>query len=248
MLAVPDVEDLRDRLTRELVDDCPRCRGTGFLVSIAGGREPWDVPSEPCGCQDEVARKCALLSGHVPREFWQVEALEFEWNREQQGRIRAYCEDLAAAREGGRGWVFMGQNGVGKTALACSILCAAVRVGFSAGYLTAQEYVGSAIAARRDVDLETWRRSVAGADFLVLDELGKEYRKEGSEFAIAELDGLLRWRRGELLPTVICTNYTVGQLQGEYGASLWSIVLDRLDRLQFARGDFRVELARAGGR
>lgn len=245
MLVVPDVDSLRDELWRRLVEPCKNCRGTGYLAGDdADMVEPWDTSSASCPCQDEVARQCALLAGHVPREFWEVEGLEFTWNTGPREQVETYCASLRAHRAEGRGWVFLGENGTGKTACGSVILCRAVREGFSVGYITAQEYVSSAFAGQRDPELDAWRKQLAAADFLVLDELGKEYRKDGSEFALAELDGLLRWRRGELRPTVICTNYTVAQLQSSYGESLWSILLDRLDRLQFESGDFRRELGR----
>jgi DNA replication protein DnaC len=248
MFRAPDLERFHDRLSRELIDACPDCRGTGFLRGTVEleDAEPWETASSRCHCAEEVQFRVTLLGAHVPREFWRVEGLKFTRNVSQRAQVEEYVDDLGAARASGAGWLFIGQNGTGKTACGCVVLCRAARAGFSIGYLTAQEFVASAIAASRDPELGAWRSSLLAADFLFLDELGKEYRKEGSEFALAELDGLLRWRRGELRPTVIATNASVAELQTWYGESFFSILNDRAKRLQFTPGDFRNELARRG--
>ena len=72
--------------------------------------------------------------------------------------------------------------------------------------------------------------------------MGKEHRKSGSEYALSELDSLLRWRRGESKPTIVCTNFDAGEFASEYGASLWSVIRDRLEILKFHSGDFRKDL------
>jgi len=183
-----------------------------------------------------------MRAANVPREFWTVEDLVFERNIPARERVGAYVEDLAGALKVGSGFLMTGRNGVGKTACACVVLATAARAGHSVAYLTSHDFVTSAIPASRDIELEQWRRELLGADFLVLDEIGKEHRAAGSEYALSELDSLLRWRRGEARPTILITNFDAREFATTYGDSLWSAIRDRLEILKFRDGDFRSEL------
>lgn len=249
MLRPPDIDGLYADLWRTTVEPCLVCRGAGTVSKESD--DPLFPTSSPCDCKREVMLRCALRSANVPREFWEVESLEFEWNKPARAVVEKYLEDLAGARREGRGFLMIGANGVGKTACACVVLCRAARAGYSIAYLTAHGLVTSVIPATRDPELNAWRRQLLEADFLVLDEMGKEHRAAGSEFAVSELDSLLRWRRGELRPTILCTNLEAREFASPelYGESLWSILRDRLETLKFRDGDYRAELKkrRKGG-
>ena len=242
LLIVPDVDQLHSEIFDRLVGGCDVCGGTGRIVVEAD--DPMKSRRKACGCLREVRFRCSLLTGNVPREFWTVENLVFEWNIEAREKVGAYCDEIVTARIEGNGLVLLGENGSGKSACACLALCAAARRGWSVGYITAREFVTSSILVDRDPELKTWRDGLLRADFLVVDEMGKEYRKDGSEFAQTEMDGLLRWRRGDFRPTVVTSNLKLKELEDVYGASLWSIISDRMEILQFQPGDFRAELRR----
>jgi DNA replication protein DnaC len=201
----------------------------------------------PCTCQKTVIFLTALRAANVPREFWEIEEVEFEWNQAARARVEEYTADLAGALRAGAGFLMTGRNGVGKTSCACVILARAARAGRTVAYMTSHDFITSAIPASRDAELESWRHALGAADFLVLDEVGKEHRAAGSEYALSELDSLLRWRRGENKPTVICTNFDAREFATTYGDSLWSAIRDRLEVLKFRDGDFRTELKRRRG-
>ena len=241
-MTVPDVDTLHGELFDRVVERCEECGGTGRIV--VDGDDPMRSKRRPCRCLREVRFKCDLLAGNVPREFWAVEDLVFEWNKAARRRVQMYCDEITRARTDGRGLLLLGENGSGKSACACLVRCVAARNGFSIGYITAREFVTSSILVYRDPELKVWRDSLLRADFLVVDEVGKEYRKEGSEYTQGEIDDLLRWRRGEYRPTVVTSNLTTKEIEEVYGASLWSIVSDRMEPVKFQPGDFRAELRR----
>lgn len=247
MLRAPDAELLFATERRRLVESCRRCGGTGKIA-----RQNPDDPDDPfrpierCVCLDEVALRCKLAEGNVPEEFWSVERIQFEFNISCLKRIQAYCRNLQEARADGHGFVLCGENGAGKTSMATLILLSALRAGFSIGYLTTQEYLSTIIPASHDAELADWFRQVQTADFLVLDELGKESRKEGegSEFWLASLDSLIRQRCQNLRPTILISNFPAYQVKKVYGDSFASILASRTEYLTFEPGDFRIESAR----
>lgn len=234
MLHVPDVDVMYEELWLKHVEPHVPCKGTGRVVK---GDDPMDTRHRPCSCLDQVNFRCDLLDGHVPPEFWGVESLVFELNVPARAFVDAW--DLREARRMGAGILMTGENGVGKTACACIVLCRAARLGYSVSYMTVQQFVISHFAAQRDRGLEAWRTELLRADFMVLDEVGKEHRKEGGGFALTELDGLIRWRYADIRPTIFCTNFTASQVKKVYGESLWSIIQDRASPLNFESGDFR---------
>lgn len=242
MFRPPDVDGLAADLWTRLVEPCGVCRGTGRLMFDSD--DPLMPRSSPCTCQQTVIFLTALRAANVPREFWGIAEVEFEMNKPARARVEEYTHDLRGALRTGAGFLMTGRNGVGKTSCACVILARAARAGKSVAYMTSHDFITSAIPASRDAELEAWRRDLVTADFMVLDEVGKEHRAAGSEYALSELDSILRWRRGENKPTVICTNFEVPEFAKTYGDSLWSAIRDRLEVLKFRDGDFRTELKR----
>jgi len=138
----------------------------------------------------------------------------------------------------------VGENGFCKTFSSCHLLAKALSQGYTGGYLTAQEFMSIKRAAWNNDELSAWLQDLTTSDFLVLDEVGKEYRKPGSDWVAAEFDTLLRLRRGHLKPTIIISNLTILQFKERYGASLWSILIDRMEVLQYAPGDYREVLSK----
>ena len=242
--AVKVDEWYRGALERAL-SSCKACRGTGNV--IVPSDDPLDYQVQPCECKATVQKQAKLIWANIPTEFWRSESEGLEWNTGHYAIVKSYANRLDQARRTGDGLLMVGENGVGKTFSACHIITRALSQGYTAGYLTSHEFT----VYRRSWDdkaLLAWLDEMTGADFLVLDEVGKEHRAKGSDWVAAEFDTLLRRRRGYLLPTIIISNLTVLQFKERYGESLWSIMKDRMKVLQYAPGDFRGELKRRGGK
>lgn len=244
MLQTPPTERLHDELWRRLVEPCGICKGTGHLVRDARDPESETIGFDDCECKKDVVFRCRMMDANVPREFWDVEriVMKLEQNQAQAQKVIEYCHDLDAAKRNGQGFLLYGQNGVGKTSCACYVLAQASRQDFTIGYITAPEFIRAVPQAWRDADYAEYLRRLIGSDFLVLDECGKEYRASGSEFTTAELDLMLRRRRGALLPTIVSTNLKVKEFRETYGESLFSAMFDRVQMIKFDSGDFRFQL------
>ena len=245
MLQRPEADLLHIKLWKRLVEPCPKCRGSGSIAAPTD--DPFDTRYSDCSCKREVKRRCALMDANIPKEYWGVLTWSMEHNLELfEGHIVPYCADLAAAAKEGRGVLMYGENGVGKTTFAAYILARAQAEGYRVGYLLAHQLLAYTIEARSNTALGDWLRDLVGADFLVLDEMGKEHKKSDSEFAAAELDTLLRMRRGNLKPTIMATNLNRVQFNEGYGESIESILKGSL-QLHFEAGDHRATMARRDG-
>jgi DNA replication protein DnaC len=126
------------------------------------------------------------------------------------------AEYLRAELPRGNCLVLTGPPGVGKSYAAAAAIRAYRRGRFT--YFPA--LCGALLdPARRAEALDAAKRST----FLVLDDLGVEYSREGSLVA-AFLEEIVWHRESDILPTIITTNLTLEQLRGR----LSDRIIDRL--------------------
>lgn len=83
-------------------------------------------------------------------------------------------------------------------------------------------------------------RTAAGADLLILDDLGSEFN---SSFLISTLYSLLNNRLGAKLPTIVTTNITDGALLEKLYTEKISSRLAAFVQIQFLGSDIRVQKA-----
>lgn len=72
---------------------------------------------------------------------------------------------------------------------------------------------------------------------LVLDDLGKENRTEWTRETIYSI---INYRYEHMLPTVITTNLTMGELQTQLGAATVSRLMEMCDYVEMNGSDFRI--------
>lgn len=135
------------------------------------------------------------------------------------------------------GLILSGEVGSGKTMFACAIANAFIEKGLNVHYLKTKQYIDNVIkdSFGKDDDkvkiLKKKRDYLNGFNknlkdnchLLILDELGYEYQKADSGFALAEIKDLLRNRAEKSLPTIITTNFMLDELTRVYEEELISM-------------------------
>jgi len=185
--------------------------------------------------------KIKMIRAGISKEFWDIDFDNFVGNRSKVKIARKYCKKLNVAKQQGFGFLFVGDNGVGKTSLVMAILKEALKSGYSAFYITLPKIF-------KQIYL-SWDYPILGlelhklmlfTDFLAIGELGKDYHRSTSmEFARAEFDCLFRERREECLPTLLDTNLSLDELEDTYGESLMSLFRSRLHFINMKGVDYR---------
>lgn len=247
-MAELDPERHRDRgetewakLKRELIDACAECGGSGQSY----GETEWEddlIPSRKarmCRCKATALFRMTLHEAGLPREFWQADEIAPEFNEDQFSIVDRYAEKLHAARRHGLGLVLTGRNGAGKTTCGARIGIAAARAGYSVSYINFPHLVDGWRRAWKEPALAKYLDERVCADFVILDEIGKEHATRDETFVVGKLDGILRMRRGDLYPTILITNLETSEFVETYGESLGSLLADRFHTLRFKPGDFR---------
>ena len=151
--------------------------------------------------------------------------------------VDQYPEDRSTI---GRGLIFAGNPGTGKTTLATVILLESFRqyqmpVLFLAFadliaatkeqfQLEPQVKAGDSAATSRYWELQNWISMAHTIPLLVLDDVGKELRNTGSGYAEQQADMLLRERFRNARPTIITTNLDGDAWKKAYDASMQSFI------------------------
>lgn len=161
---------------------------------------------------------------NIGRRYWRASVHSISESASHRPEMVAYCREIGRHRREGHGLVFWGVSSVGKTYVASAILKYAVTLGYSAYAVLADQVVPSVVEDHvfedtlRDGRVTTLMRMHA-ADFLLLDDLGREYHAT-SGFAARTIEGLLRFRSRELRPTLTTTNLTPMELADRYGSTV----------------------------
>ena len=124
--------------------------------------------------------------------------------------LRAYAEELDRSSES---LMLFGNAGLGKTHAALAIAGIVLAKDMDVIYVSSPDFFAKLEALHFGSDPsgeeETLLQTAAGADLLILDDLGTEFN---SSFFLSTLYSLLNNRLGAHLPTIVTTNITDGAL------------------------------------
>ena len=134
--------------------------------------------------------------------------------RQYMAELLADLQDYAAAFDlDSENLMFTGNAGLGKTHAALAVAGAALDKGYDVIYISSPDFFGRVETLHFGSDpggeKETLLETAAGADLLILDDLGTEFN---SSFVISTLYSLLNDRLGRRRPTILTTNITDGTL------------------------------------
>jgi DNA replication protein DnaC len=163
-----------------LSEPCPRCGGTGFEIVEKDGREF----AQPCPCRRAAAAGLDdfLAACRIPRRYEHCSLATFEPGNPSLtaalGKAMSYCNGYPYIRpeEEGLGLLFTGDNGVGKTHLAVSVLrelvtSKGVRGQFWDFHELIREIKNSYNPETKTTELQVLE-PVVETDVLLLDDLG----------------------------------------------------------------------------
>jgi DNA replication protein DnaC len=172
---------------------------------------------------------------------------------------RSYISDLEAMKRSGKGITFAGQNGVGKTHLACAVMAAVGDAGYKYECIELSSYidlnlemfrvtsrlkVGYEEDEERSFELDKRLRFIKNrADFVLLDDLGREHESQ-SGWSNERVFDLLRFRHNRNLPTLITTNMPFDELDNRYTQGLGSFLHEATILVGLESEDYRCGMGR----
>lgn len=175
----------------------------------------------------------------IPKRFRDVSVDKIEpENSNHKKIIVRYILKLNEIRKKGIGLLFWGDNGVGKTACASLVLKEARRRGFTCLFCRSFDLKDFIIGS--DDRSKRIRKKIRSVDFLVIDDLGKEYSGE-SGFIERVLDGIFRERSGDLKPVIVTTNMSKKALRERYKKSMLESLTEAVYPVKFVSKNYRKE-------
>ena len=155
--------------------------------------------------------------------------------------LRAYAEEFDRSSES---LMLFGNAGLGKTHAALAIAGIVLEKDFDVIYVSSPDFFSKLEALHFGADPggeeETLLQTAAGADLLILDDLGTEFN---SSFFLSTLYSLLNNRLGAHLPTIVTTHLTDGALLEKLYTEKISSRLSAFVPCLFAGQDIRSQKA-----
>jgi DNA replication protein DnaC len=193
---------------------CAICDGTG-LVRVLDAAENW--VSRVCSCQETERERRRLTAAQIPARYRDCTLDTFEI---ETGVDRSLNDALVTARKfvveypvgtAGRGLIFTGPTGVGKTHLAVGVLKRLVRERGVKGLFCDYRELLKSIQNSYNPEVKTTElellRPIFAAEVLVLDDLGAQKPNEWVWDTVALI---LNTRYNDNQSTIITTNYPYG--------------------------------------
>jgi DNA replication protein DnaC len=193
------------------MSNCPICDGVG-LVRIVDGTGNW--VSRPCRCQELEREGRRLLAAQIPLRYRDCTLDTFEIYHEANPSLsealfqaRRFVDEYPAGTAG-KGLLFTGSMGVGKTHLAVGVLQRLVRERGVKGLFCDYRELLKSIQNSYNADVRTTElellKPVFAAEVLVLDDLGAQKPNEWVWDTVALI---LNARYNDRQTTIITTNY-----------------------------------------
>ena len=168
-----------------------------------------------------------------------------ECSKAVKDKIKKYCSKIKKAKKSGLGLCLTGQYGRGKTSLSIHILKKAALAEYSIYFSTLAELLSDIKMSFgfEGEELKKYQfqldKNYIETSFLVLDNVGQEYRRDGSDFVPIIFDEIIRKRKANGKVTIITTNKDPKKLKEVYGGALFSILQSSLKIIKVSGKDHR---------
>lgn len=190
------------------------------------------MATEPRWSTSDEREKRLLRYARIPSRYWDAEVPL------DHAPIVGFSQNLQKNLAAGVGLFLMGPNGSGKTYSAVSLARIAFAYTVKVLYVTGPELIEACIKHHRYNEDMLLEEAVRDRDFLIVDDLGSEYRGSGSGFSELNYLNLLRSRVQNRRCTVFTSNLNKQEVEQFYGAGFFSllseacvpVVLDSADK------------------
>lgn len=184
-----------------------------------------------------------ILKG-IPAEYINCSLDNFVENDSTKELIERYIDNIHSMYEDRVCLAFYGANGTGKTYLASIIVKEAYRHRYKSHLTTLAHYMDLMFTPNKTEDIKEELKYINEAEFLVIDEVGKEnFTKTQSNVTL--LEDLLRQAITKGQVVILISNLPledVGGVEGLYtlyGKSVESIIEGDFVKLEFNLKDYR---------
>lgn len=187
-----------------------------------------------------LSRENLLLRG-VPADYIEGTLQDYVQEEEYREFFHKYLSNLHLMYEDRINLCLYGSNGSGKSFLSSLVVKEAYRLRYSSLMITLQKLIDIHFKVKKEPEDWDKIKAVKEANFLVIDEVGKEnFTRTGSNINLFE--EILRNAVSVGQVIILCTNLPLegeGGLYEQYGASIKSLIDGSFVKLEFNNEDYR---------
>ncbi|HET89683.1 MAG TPA: AAA family ATPase [Chloroflexi bacterium] len=205
----------------DAAEECPICKGIGYLRTNVPIGHPDFGKLAPCQCQlDQLAQR-RLSSLRALGDLHTLSRMTFETfapeghglPAEKRKNLRWAYEEARSFAQNPEGWLILkGGYGCGKTHLGAAIANACIEQGHPVLFITVPDLLDHLRAAFSPTSLSSYDsrfEEVRQAPIIILDDLGTE---SSTAWAQEKLFQIFNHRYNARLPTVVTTNHELEEI------------------------------------
>lgn len=176
-----------------------------------------------------------LERANIPARYWQGVALSnIPVAAHHRHTVLRYFRAFDEMQEAGVGlFLWSSANGTGKTAIACIAAMHALARGLSTFYYRSEDLKEATINRTPFTGTTTVYDRARDVDFLVIDDLGKEY-KGASGYIESVIENLLRERIQRMRVTFITSNIAPSNLKTVFSLDVAEVMKEALITVKVA--------------
>lgn len=200
-----------------------------------------DIFNDPT-CYKEYQLEFKKVKANIPLKFRNATLTDLTSPQAKEAKafVQEYTDNLISNKKLGIAPLLVGTNGTGKTLAGCAILIKAVETGYSAYFTKVKDCVDKLTTSWYDDDTKRdFNEQILSVDFLLLDDVGDEFRSLSSNLIESTLNTILRTRADNLRPTIITTNKAVKDMKTVYDSRIYSILKEHALIIPFDGIDYR---------
>lgn len=209
-------------LKYEIISSCEICGGSGILDDYN------------CECVNKFRAYNRMINGGFKKsmlDFVSCDAYNIPYCSNGNNFLSYYIENPHSVFNDGLSlYIYSGEKGRGKTTLShyiVYILCKFMSdtMNYNRKRKYKFEHIEDFIEKNKDQDYCSWKDTI-----LVIDDIGNEDRSSSwkREYTLSFLQRVMHYRRDNLLPTIITSNYSPNGI-----STLYSGMLDSLLEINF---------------
>jgi DNA replication protein DnaC len=242
----PGNQARKPSVTPRAEEECPVCKGKGFLLRDVPYGHPDFGRLIPCRCTEARIALDRTRSLHGLSNLGGLERMTFDAflpdgislpDSVSRALHRAYEICLEYAKRP-RGWlVLLGGYGAGKTHLAAAVTNYNIEMGRAAMFVVVPDlldHLRAAFGPSSESGIDERLETIRETPLLVLDDLGAHH---STPWAQEKLFQILNHRYNGRLPTVITTNQRLEELDPRIGSRLSDLDLSQI--YEIPAPDFR---------
>lgn len=180
----------------------------------------------------------------LPRQYLNADIGDYICHSEGMAKLIAnYCDNIHDVFQDCVNLTLVGANGSGKTYLGTILLKNAYRSGYIVRRIIFPNFLSDVFSGKESEDEATPMENAVDAEFLLIDEIGKENENK-SLSNVSLLEAVLKKREEKGYPTIICTNLDEKGILLRYGPTIHSLIWNQAIRVTLDVKDMREETMR----